>query len=145
MEKVDFDSYKISRIDKKDITRFNGTLGLSVVILICLANVNFHNTIMSITLFMGSLFLLLWGLTLRKKFGEIELRGNLLIVSYAKNSTVTTLKSLKKIYSKRLLNRKLTFVIFYLDGKEYSVVLITPIHHSPGKILTELKNKKADL
>ncbi|MEY4605169.1 MAG: hypothetical protein RIT43_2461 [Bacteroidota bacterium] len=75
----------------------------------------------------------------------MEVRGNMLIISDGKNSTVTSFKSIKKISTKRLLNRKLTFVDYHLDGKMQSVILLSPIHQSPGTMLTELKKKKADL
>ncbi len=145
MANVDLETYYISRLEKKDIVRFNVTVVFCVLSLLILALVNSSNLPISLFLLACSLSVLFWGISFRKRFREIEVRGNILIISDGKDSITTAFKGIKKITSKKLLNLKFTFVYFHLDGKNHSIVLISPIHHRPGKLLTELKQKKADL
>lgn len=145
MANADLDTFYISRLDKKDIVRFNVSLWFFILATLVLALVNFSDTAIGSVFLICSISAFFWGRSFRKKFREMEVRGNMLIIPDGKNSTVTSFKSIKKIRTKRLLNRKLTFVDYHLDGKMQSVILISPIHQSPGTMLTELKKKKADL
>lgn len=145
MANVDLETYYISRLEKKDIVRFNVSIAFCVISLLILALVNSSLLPFSLFFLACSLSVLFWGRSFRKRFRELEVQGNILIISDGKDSIITSFKGIKKITSKKLLNRKFTFVDFHLDGKNHSIVLISPIQQSPGKLLTELKKKKADL
>jgi hypothetical protein len=136
---------QIARLRKKDILFFTYSMSCFVVLLVGIAVYYFYNAWLFVLLIVTLLLLVLWAYSFRKRFREIELRDNFLIISDGKSHIVTTLGSIKHIRTRRILFRKLTFVRFKLDGKNHKIILISPTHHSPGKLLTELKKKKADL
>ena len=141
----DDSDFKIAQLRKKDLLIFTYSISSFVVLTVGVAVFYFYNTWLFVFLMITLLLLVLWAYLFRKRFREMELRDNFLIISNGESNLVTTLGSIKHIRTRRILFRKLTFVRFKLDGKNHKIILISPTHHSPGKLLTELKKKKADL
>jgi|GEM_PF-2371092 len=93
-----------------------------------------------------AIYLMYRTIVVRKQLCAIEMNGDALIISGSQSSTVTDIKSIRRIRSTKIGRQKITRVSFHLDGDERSVMLLTSLQDSPGRILTELKKKKkADL
>jgi len=83
---------------------------------------------------------------IRKQLCAMDINGDALIISSKQTSTITDIKSIRRIRSTKIGGQKLTSVDFKLDGTNRSVILMSSSEESPGRVLSDLKKKKkADL
>lgn len=139
----------ISTIAKKEK---NLLMALAIIVLV--VHISFlivfrGNIILSCLLALSGITMLIILNNFIKKYAALTIKGEHLIFnSYSGKTSVTPIRSIKKLSTLRFMDKKFVKLQYFLDGKKYNVIIFSNVSaiREPEQILTEalnhIKNKR---